>query len=215
MRGVQKGPHNTELRIWQITAWSLARVKCGADLALLKASSTHARSQVGFFFGLRRTQEFSNLAWTFATLQHLEMSVMDMISMEALKKLKEFAVQHLGNTVWSLGKLGRCKDAAGRSYISWRVEANLKFRASHKPWPTRLVPFATLTKPWCSQLPDKLRFELKNMDHETSATLLGPLRSWIWCIQSSWISWHRVPQKQLEKLLPQDLSQALCRKPFL
>ena len=76
------------------TAWSLARVKCGADLALLKAISTHATSR---------------LAWTFATLQHLEMSVVDMISMEGLKKLKEFAVQHLANRVWSLAKLAVVK----------------------------------------------------------------------------------------------------------
>lgn len=34
---------------------------------------------------------------------------MDMISMEALKKLKEFAVQHLANSVWSLANLAVVK----------------------------------------------------------------------------------------------------------
>ena len=124
------------------TAWSLARVKCGAGLALLKASSTRARSQWPFLC-LRRTQELSNLAWAFATLQHLEMSVMDTISMQALQKLKEFAVQHLANSVWSLANL-----AVVKTQLVEAISAEgLRRISSCGRQALTVWSFATLTKP--------------------------------------------------------------------
>ena len=45
------------------------------------------------------------MAWAFATLQFSDLTAMDVISVEALKKLQEFAVQHLANSFWTFAKL--------------------------------------------------------------------------------------------------------------
>lgn len=93
-----------------------------------------------------RSGLFFPLQDSFATLQHLEMSVMEMISMEALKKLKEFAVQHLGNTVWSLANL-----AVVKTQLVEAISAEgLRRISSFEPTTSldqHVWSFATLTKP--------------------------------------------------------------------
>jgi len=71
---------------------------------------------------------------------------MEMISMEALKKLKEFAVQHLGNTVWSLANL-----AGVKTQLVEAISAEgLRRISSFEPTTSldqHVWSFATLTKP--------------------------------------------------------------------
>lgn len=98
------------------TAWSLARVKCGVGLALLKASSTHAGSQWPFVLpqedsGVIQLSMNIRLA-TFGDACHGH----DFDG--SLKETQGVRSAAFGQQCMESCKLGRCKEAAGRSYIS-------------------------------------------------------------------------------------------------